>query len=191
MGPLVMQALEYNYRFYVEQYMDTFIKVKLNHDDLLRADKFVKEKITAKATESHHIVDGSQEYKRSYTGALGEMAVNKFLGFDFVDLTVGPSSNYSVPDLGSCGIKSVEWGKYPLILKVSRYPEIIVLKHNDDTLYICGIATPLILNTFQSLDCVLSPNVIRRGEKTGFYGFDKLISPIKIKYVLESSITGR
>ena len=59
MGPLVMQALEYNYRFYVEQYMDTFIKVKLNHDDLVRADKFVEEKITAKATESHHIVDGS------------------------------------------------------------------------------------------------------------------------------------
>ena len=52
--------------------------------------------------------------------------------------------------------------------------------------YICGLATVEVLNKYQSLDLILSPSLRKRGTKTGFYGFHKLIKPDNVREHLDN-----
>ena len=119
------------------------------------------------------------ENKRWTTGFLGECAVEKFIGKKFVDFSVGNSKKYHVPDLTSigidCGIKTVEFGKFPIVFIKSVKPEIIVIKQSEKKFYICGLASKEVLNKYQSMSLVLSPLLRKRGTKTGYYGFHKLL----------------
>lgn len=158
------------------------VYIKLSPEILSRIDKFAKEVIKAKQTEDHHVIDNGQEYKRFFTGMMGECAVEQLLGVEFIDWTIGNSNTYNAADLRrlglNVGIKTVEMHKFPIIHKKSYKPEIICIKRTDDTVIICGLATTKVLNTYQNDDLILSPKLKARGTKTGFYGFDKL-SPIK------------
>ena len=115
---------------------------------------------------------------------LGECAVEKFIGKQFIDWTIGDSSFYHTPDLSTlgvnCGVKTVEKGKFPVIFKKSYKPEIIVIKNSDCEFLICGLATVQVLNNYQSDELILSPFLRKRGTKTGFYGFNQLLLPSKI-----------
>ena len=85
--------------------------------------EFAKEIVKTKLKERHHFIDNSQEIKRWKNGFLGEFAVEKFLGKRFVDLSIGSSKSYFIPDLSPLGvdwgIKTVEKGKFPIIFKKS------------------------------------------------------------------------
>jgi hypothetical protein len=190
---LVMQSVTHHYWYDVGLHCESFDEVELPMFKIKMAYEFAQQKQEAKQVESHHRIDGNQELKRALTGVLGEMAVELYLGMDFVDLSVGDSRDYNTADLEEfdCGVKTVERDKYPIIFKRSNKPEIIVIKYTDSILYVCGLATPLILNTYQSEGLILDPRLKARGTKAGFYGFDKLVSPKQIKYVLESNITWR
>ena len=154
------------------------IYVKLSPEILKKIDNFVREVIKAKEIEQHHVVDNSQEYKRFFTGMMGECAVEQLFGVQFVDWTIGDSSYYNSADLRALninvGIKTVEMYKFPIIHKRSEKPEIICIKRTDDTVIICGLATCDVLNTYQDDSLVLSPKLRARGTKTGFYGFEHL-----------------
>jgi hypothetical protein len=148
-------------------------------DEKLSAiESFCLKVIEAKKSEQHHQSDPNQEFKRFYTGITGEAAIEEMLGVSFIDYTVGDSSAYHKSDLKSLGInvgiKTVEFGKFPIIFKKSYYPEIIVIKA-DPIHIVCGLATTAVLNKFQSDDLILSPYLKSRGTKTGFYGFGELI----------------
>jgi hypothetical protein len=155
------------------------IYVKLSPETLNKIDIFTKAVIKAKSMEGHHIIDNGQEYKRFYTGMMGECAVEQLLGVPFVDWDIGNSNEFNHADLTKLGlkvgIKTVEMHKFPIIHKKSYKPEIICIKRTDDTVIICGLATTSVLNTYQDDDLILSPKLRARGTKTGFYGFDKLI----------------
>ena len=131
-----------------------------------------------KKNESHHVVDSFNEAKRWRTGTGGEMALGQYIGKDFVDLTVGDSNDYHVPDLSSIGlnvgIKTVELGKYPIIFKRSEKPEIIIIRIDDEKFCILGVASPEDLNKYQSDDEILSPSLKARGTKTAFTGLYKV-----------------
>jgi hypothetical protein len=178
-----------NYDDCVRKYSSTFVKVILSNTKVEIIQNFVKKVIRAKMNESHHIVDSSMEEKRWTTGFLGECAVEKFLDIEFIDYSVGSSEKYHVSDLKKigydCGVKTVEKEKFPVIFRKSYKPEIIVVKQSDRVFYICGLATVDVLNDYQSLDLILSPSLRRRGTKTGFYGFHKLIRPDSIKKYLD------
>lgn len=146
--------------------------------DTSQLDSFITQVINKKKFESHHQFDSFNEEKRWRTGFGGEMALEKFLNKKFVDLSIGNSNDYHVPDLSklglNVGIKTVEIGKYPIIFKRSNKPEIIILKINDNTFNICGLASVDVLNTYQDDDQILSPSLKARGTKTGFVGLYKL-----------------
>ena len=48
-------------------------------------------------------------------------------------------------------------------------------KRNENTVIICGLATTDVLIHNQDDKFVRSPNALRRGEKSAFVGFDKLV----------------
>ena len=157
------------------------VKITLPEETKAKLKVFLDEVISAKESEEHHKVDNSQEYKRWYTGFGGECALEVFLNRKYVDLSVGDSKAYHVSDLSKLGldigVKTVELGKFPIVFKTSRSPQIIIVKDNDD-FYICGLATIETLNTYQSDELILSPKLKARGTKTGFYGFE-LLEPFK------------
>lgn len=139
---------------------------------------FIGEIVGRKNNESHHIVDQFNESKRWKTGIGGELALEQFIGKPFVDLSIGDSKDYHIPDLHklglNVGIKTVEYGKYPIIFKVSRKPEIIILKIGENKFSILGLAVVDILNNYQDDNKILSPSLKARGTKTGFIGLHML-----------------
>jgi len=149
--------------------------VTLSEEKRSEVTKFVKEVVGEKSKEDHHKRDSGQEEKRWYTGFCGESALEQFLGEEFVDLSVGNSNGYHVSDLSKLnldiGVKTVEKGKFPIIFKKNRTPQIIVIKDSNSRFTIAGLATPEILNKYQSDELILSPALRARGTKTGFYGF--------------------
>ena len=178
-----------DYNELVVSQLHKFEKVSVDHNKIDKVREFVIELIKVKKNEPHHVIDGSQEHKRWTTGVLGECAVEIFLGKEFVDYTIGDSKSYHKPDLSTiglkCGVKTVEYGKFPVIFKRSKVSEIIVIKNSDSEFLICGLARSNVLNKYQSEELILSPQLRARGIKTGFYGFDKLISPNEMKSMFQ------
>lgn len=136
---------------------------------------------TAKSSETHHQRDNHQELKRSATGFLGELAMEKPLSIPIIDRKIGESSKYHHPDIPGyrVGNKTVEYGKFPVIFKKNNYyPQIICIRGNsqgrDDVIWVCGLATTNVLNTYQDDDLIVSPTPRQRGTKTGFYGSNAL-----------------
>lgn len=138
---------------------------------------FVERIVDAKMKERIHQIDNDAEIKRWITGVSGELAVEKLLGVEFFDWSIGQSDVYNVADLRQLGldvgIKTVEYGKFPVIHKKSTRPEIIVIKE-DDRYYVCGVATVDVLNKYQDDNLVLNKKLRARNVKTGFYGFEQL-----------------
>lgn len=152
---------------------------RVRYDDNLenRLYAYVKRMAEAKAKESHHQRDGYNEEKRIMTGLLGELALEHVLGIEIIDWSIGKSKDYHNPDIPGykIGIKTVEYGKFPIIFKKNYYPQIIcVVKKDDKSVYVCGLGEVEVLNKYQDDDLILSPNLKARGTKTGFFGLDKL-----------------
>ena len=139
-----------------------------------KLDEFIKNIVDKKLSESHHKVDSGNEAYRWRTGMGGELALEQLIGKEFVDLSIGDSNDYHVPDLSKLGldvgIKSVEYGKYPVIFKRSEKPEIIILRLADDTFSILGVALVEDLNKYQDDTKILSQALLARGTKTAFTG---------------------
>jgi hypothetical protein len=167
-----------NYETHIKPFSGNFIKVKIDKISYTKAENFVKELVVAKSKESHHKIDNDSTYKRFLTGTLGELALEKLLSTEgIVDWEIGDSVKYHSPDLKSIGlkvgVKSVNYGLFPIIFNKSYSPEIINIVYKN-YVYVCGVATVDVLNTYQSTDLIKSPKLKSRGTKTGFYGFDKL-----------------
>jgi len=167
-----------NYETHVKPFSDNFIRVKIDKVNYIKAENFVKELVVAKSKESHHKVDNDSTYKRFLTGTLGELALEKLLSTEgIVDWGIGDSVKYHSPDLKGIGlkvgVKSVNYGLFPIIFNKSYSPEIINIVYKN-YVYVCGLATVDVLNKYQTIDLVKSSKLKSRGTKTGFYGFDKL-----------------
>ena len=79
--------------------------------------------------------DPFQEEKRWFTGFCGEAACEELLGIEIIDWSIGSSEKYHVSDLKeqgyNVGVKTVEWGKFHVIFRTSRSPQIMVFKMKD------------------------------------------------------------
>ena len=157
---------------------NNMITIKLSHLDLYRIDVFVRNLIKEKVSETHHQCDNGMEYKRFFTGIMGERAIELLFGKRFIKWEVGDSKDYNFADLQSLGvnvgIKTVELNKFPIIHKEPTRPEIVAVRLNEDTIIVCGLATIDVLKSYQNDDLVLSSKLRSRGTKTGFYGFGHL-----------------
>lgn len=170
--------MDYIFEDCVSGILETAIRVDIETDFLKRISAFVSKITEKKAGEQHHIVDNMRERKRFTTGFLGEAALEKVLGIPIIDWTIGDSRSYHVPDIPgySVGIKTVEYGKFPIIFKRNYYPQIICIADTKKagSVYVCGIASIDILNKYQDDSLILDNKLRIRGTKTGFYGFDYL-----------------
>jgi hypothetical protein len=168
------------YETHVNPFAHEFARVKIPDDMIKKACVWVDAMVVAKASETHWQKDHGHATKRILTGIMGEIATEIVLDQKFIDWSIGPNSaEYHNPDLAgigsNIGVKTVEHGKFPLIFKVNYYPQIInIFRYKDKTCFVCGLATPEVLDEYQSDDLILSPALKRRGTKSGFYGFEHL-----------------
>lgn len=171
--------MDYSFEDCISPIIETAIKVEIDEAFQRRIMAFVERLIEVKKKEDHHRSDNQKELKRFSTGYLGEAALEKLFNLNIIDWTIGNSSTYHVPDIPgyAVGIKTVEYGKFPIIFKENYYPQIICVADPDKhgTVYVCGLGTVDILNTYQSDDLILDPRLRARGTKTGFYGFEHLV----------------
>ena len=182
----------YDYEEYVCKYAGNYKGVRIPEDMMRKIEAHALERVNAKLKEQHHKIDSGNELKRQITGLMGEAALEILLGIPIIDWTIGDSTNYNNPDIPGyrVGIKTVEKWKYPVILKKNYYPQIIcVRKQLPDTektgyVFVCGLATPEVLNQYQDDELILSDALRQRGVKTGFYKFEYL-KPVRTLADLE------
>ncbi|MFW6029845.1 MAG: hypothetical protein ACOCRO_06280 [Halanaerobiales bacterium] len=145
-----------------------------------RIDKFVNNLVKFKNKEYES--DNAQLQKRFYNGLIGEAAIEILINRQFINWTVGESRYYNKADmlpLGfDMGIKSVEYGKFPVIHKHPKRPEIINFITDYNKVLVCGVASIYTMKLFQNDDYILSPQLRKKGTKTCFYGFSQLF-PLK------------
>lgn len=149
-------------------------------DEKIERIRLLAEQIaSAKVNEKHHKIDGASEYKRQYTGLLGEAALEEFFGIDIIDYSVGNSKEYNVADLKSIGldigVKTVEIRKFPIVHKVPYRPELICVKRRENEVVFFGYASTEVLREYQTDAFILDENLKKRGTKAAFYGFSELI----------------
>ena len=84
---------------FVTRHSDSFIRVFVDQEYVIRIKSFVKKIIEAKSKETHHKIDSLQEEKRFTTGFLGEAALEKLLGIPIIDWSIGNSDFYNNPDI--------------------------------------------------------------------------------------------
>jgi hypothetical protein len=170
---------EYNFKELFEKNQASYTTITIPNSLTEKITSFVNNIIKEKSKENHHIIDNVSQFKRFYTGTLGEVALEILLEKQFIDWSIGPSSYYNKADLKkiflNVGIKTVEYGKFPIISKINNYPEIINIKLNDNQVVICGLATLNVLKDYRKNSLVLDDYLRARGTKTGFWGLDKLI----------------
>ncbi len=167
------------YKRSVMPYSGGFTLVELDDHEVRRIDEFCERVIEHKEKESHYKRDYKSMYKRFYTGTAGELALEKLINTQgIVNWTVGISKNYNIPDLAdvglNVGVKTVNFGVFPLVRKRSIHPEIICILWKKKWVYVCGIASADTLNTYQDDELIIDERLRSRGVKSGFYGFNRL-----------------
>lgn len=166
------------YDYYVTAYSDRFKRVLIDDNKSYQIKMFAKQLAAAKQKEQHHQRDNRSGANRFATGLMGEAAVEKLLGIDIIDWSIGNSENYHIPDIPgyNVGIKTVEKNRFPIIFKRNDYPQIICIHSDriDNLVFVCGLATPDVLNRYQSDELILDSRLRERGTKTGFFGFEHL-----------------
>jgi hypothetical protein len=170
----------FDYSTHVKPFSSNFALMKIENVDIKRIDDFIKRIRSEKKNEDHHKIDDRSFYQRFFTGTLGELALEKFLGIEgIVDWTVGDSVDYSRSDLKriglDVGVKTVRYGSFPIIFKKNFKDQIIMIRWKSNYVYICGLAKRNVLNKYQSDELINDNKLRERGIKTGFHGFEHLI----------------
>lgn len=160
-----MSCIEISYETFVKPVIGNLDVVEVSESDDL--NELAEQIVNAKQYE--YVKDKRSLTKRILNGLYGELALEKYLGCKIIDWQVGDSSTFNHGDLSDLdvGVKTVEYGKFPIIHLNPVRPEIILLKHELRFL-VCGLYTVDVMNKFQSRDFILDPNV--RKSKTAFYG---------------------
>ena len=155
-----------------------FIKITLTPLELQYILNTANSIVQAKTNETSYKKDGASMLKRYVNGLKGEAAVGKHLGIPIINPDVGVSIDFDNPDIPgySIGVKTVDYGNFPVIPKNNTYSQIICICHPsaNGVVYICGLADVDTLNKFQHDDLLLDPNLKAKGTKTGFWGFSQL-----------------
>lgn len=183
------------YRNIIEPNLNKFIRVEFTKQELLPIIELTKKVAEEKLKEQNYKVDGFSLHKRFMSGFISELAIERLLGIKIIDheqvKNKTHSKYFNTPDLQNAGfnvgVKSAEYGKVPLIPTYNNYSQIICIRDTPKSVLVCGIATPEVLNEFQTEDLVLASSLKRINEdkrrkgnlkniKTGFYGFNQLLN---------------
>ena len=168
------------YEELVVKHSDKFTRIEIPQTTLERINGFAPIIAARKSSEREYQIDDMQKIKRFTTGLKGEAAIEQLLGIPVIDWTIGNTEKYSHPDIPgyNVGVKTVERNKFPIIKKSNPYPQIVCITSDkqDDLVFVCGLATPQVLNYFQSKEFVRDDKLKAKDWKTGFYGFGHLVN---------------
>lgn len=157
------------------------VKVEFTKEELAMISNDINNIIAEKQKEVVHQLDSAKEFKRWFTGMLGELAVEKFLGVEFSDRTAGNSMNYNIPDMQPCGynigIKTARFPNFPVINRNIKTPQIFVfILENPYRAIVTGLADVSVLkeNLLDPTndDLVFAKSML--GRKTAFSKFENL-----------------
>jgi hypothetical protein len=145
----------------------------------------------AKSKEGRFKIDHDRMVKRALTGFLGEACMEELLGVPVLDrdssgrILVGESYTFRKADLSSTGldvgIKTVEWGKFPVIKRNVKRAQVINFMIGERTFLAGGYASMPILRHYQKSDFILNKNLrnkrLNNGqlEKIAFWGLHQLV----------------
>lgn len=157
---------------FIEEYAKTSgIVIKLTDEKVQKADQWATEVIKAKKTEGHHKTDSRSTHKRFLTGMLGELALEEVLQIPTVNWAIGKSTAFKSPDLKHAGfdvgIKTVNYGMFPLVSKNPTSSEIINIKISDNEICVVGLVTLEDIKNYTNDDLLFDKNAKKR--KTGFW----------------------
>lgn len=162
----------------VEPVLNKFKMVVLDDEMVSKIKKHIELCVLEKRDEEHYQEDSGMMHKRWFNGCAGEAVVEKFLGVKFIDWNIGRSTLFNVGDLKplgiNCGVKTSEYGNFPIVHKNPEREEIFVLKKSENEYYVCGVANQTYLKYYQSDELIKSPNLKAKGTKSGFWGFFRL-----------------
>jgi hypothetical protein len=176
------------YKVNVDPYIKQFIRIYINNEEYNNLKEFSVE-IAKQKHEEHFNIDDDVISKRFLTGLLGERALEIFLNLNIIDYTIGIAKDYNLPDISefNIGIKSCEWGKYPIIFKQNEYGQVINLVKGQEV-FICGYATVQMLQDFQNDSYVINKKLQARGTKTAYFNFADLISINLVKEAINEKL---
>lgn len=166
--------------------MEKSEKIQLSINDICFIKKFAIAKMSAKEAEFNGR-DDDYRLKREMTGATIEYTLLKKYGKEsyFDNSIVAQSKLKNYPDLMivdiMCDVKGSDPKNSPLIFNKERcysvngnqyyVPNVIGVTDNS-SVWLLGIATPEVLHNNSDVNLV---KIAEPFQKTGFYGFDKLI----------------
>jgi hypothetical protein len=174
---------------------NNYNSVHLSKEEMKPLEELALKIEQAKKSESGYINDGEGIYFRHIYGLYAERAVEKMFNINFIDYTVGNSSNYDHGDLTNAGCPHV--GVKALLVnkneekfhKVSRAAikcEILVFieKAEDGGVvcYIPGIYTPDVLRNYNTRDGVDENITATKGNFYGISEYKKITNYNHIKY---------
>lgn len=170
---------------------DSYIRVQITAEEEMMLSKTAQRMNKKEEKEYVYTLDNRGISTRWFVGLVGEYAVSKVLkqwglidDMPSFDLEEGLSYLYDTADMikvgFNLGCKTVGIGKAALVKEHEKYPEIIsVYDKFQKVVYICGIATPDVLNRYSDLSLVEDDRVRSKAGsvagKVGFNRFDKLI----------------
>ena len=106
-------------------------RISFTDEELEFANNLADSIIREKMKEYVHQTDNCKEKERWLTGILGELAVEKYFGINFIDTTVGNSKKYARPDLEKAGynvgVKSCCYPNFPVINRNIKTPQLFIL----------------------------------------------------------------
>lgn len=183
-----------NWECYFNKGFNSFIKVGLSKEEIAGVKWLANRIAFSKKDEKAYQEDGIGIAKRYFTGLVGEYAAVKVLNawglskrYNF-NQSVGASYDFNIPDLVEYGFgvgcKTCGYGRNVKVKENEVYPEIISVYVDDNkvktenieaVVYICGIATPEVLNAYSSPDLITEDIIHNKdGKVTAKVGFDRL-----------------
>lgn len=155
------------------------ITIECTKEDFDLIKEYCNKLAWEKSKEKLYWGDGADVYERNVSGKMAEVAVGKWLGQEIVDLSIGESKDYSLPDLlpagYEVGIKCCRvTSGVPYVPTYPKCPEIIcAYDEKQDKLYIMGLATVEVMKKYGNAK--LNGSTVNPNYKKGFDAFDKLI----------------
>lgn len=178
---LIQNGSKAVFDYYTEDHKHKFKRVFLEENDISVIKQRAKIIISKKLGESHNLKDSGSMIKRWVTGWSGERVVEKYLGLEFIDLSIGESYEYNQPDLLKAGyligVKSCHFGDFPLLKTPSAShvsnPQIFIAKESANSFLVLGLGHTDVVNDPKNYTSLLvRSNAVY--SKRAFYRFDLL-----------------
>lgn len=170
---------QYTYKNYFTPFIKNFFKVELSVDNRKKLATMINNNIIQKQIVLGRKLNDNEllTYKKTYMHIAGELILEQHLKLSgLVKIDMGEKNTSFTQELNKknkVNIITFEYGLFPMVYKKSYNKTIFISMINKNEFYICGIATPHVINT-NSKSALIISEYYRTIGKSAFYGFERL-----------------